>query len=111
MESPKNVLEIFSPLLIFEYIRLMTVAAYVKDDKQPDCVKFKIKAADYERLWQEPLQTALIGLETHFENNVLTAVPSAKCLQQYTNKVMKEGVLQYAENYGKRYENYITVIE
>lgn len=111
MESPQNVLEVFSPLLIFEYIRLMTVAEYVRENKTTECVKFKINAANYELLMQEPLQTALIGIETHFENGVLTTVPSAKCLQQYEHKVMKEGVLQYAENYGKRYENYISIIK
>lgn len=111
MESPKTVLEVFSPLLIFEYIRLMTVADYVRHEGKDDGVKFKISAGDYERLMQEPLQTALIGIDTHFENDVLTAVPSEKCLARYEHKVMKEGVLQYYENYGKRYANYISIIE
>lgn len=111
MEAPKTVLEMFSPLLIFEYIRLMTVAAYIKHEGKIDAVKFKIAADDYKRLMQEPLQTALIGIETHYENGILTAVPSEKCLQLYEHKVMHEGVLQYWENYGKRYENYISIAE
>ena len=111
MESPETVLEVFSPLLILEYIRLMTVADYARHEGKIDGVKFKISAGDYERLMQEPLQTALIGIDTHFENGVLTAVPSEKCLARYEHKVMKEGVLQYYENYGKRYANYISIIE
>lgn len=111
MESPKTILEVFSPLLIFEYIRLMTVAAYIKHDDKIDAVKFKISAGDYERLMQEPLQTALIGIDTHYENGILTAVPSPKCLQYYEHKVMREGVLQYWDNYGKRYENYISIVD
>lgn len=111
MESPKTELEIFSPLLIFEYIRLMSVAAYVSAEGKIDGAKFKISAEDYERLMQEPLQTALIGIDTHYENGILTAVPSAKCLERYEHKVMKEGVLQYRENYGKRYAKYISFVE
>ena len=111
MESPKNVLEVFSPLLILEYIRLMTVAEYVRHEGKIGGVKFKINAHDYERLMQETLQTALIGIDTHFENEVLTAVPSEKCLARYEHNVMKDGVLQYYENYGKRYANYISVID
>ncbi len=111
MESPKTELEIFSPLLIFEYIRLMSVAAFIKADGQVSEVKFKISTDDYERLMREPLQTALIGIDTHFENGVLTAIPNKKCLALYEHKVMKEGVLQYWDNYGKRYAKYISIIE
>ncbi|MBQ7633448.1 MAG: hypothetical protein IJS88_04980 [Alphaproteobacteria bacterium] len=111
MESPKIELEMFSPLLIFEYIRLMSVAAYIKAENKIDGAKFKISAADYERLLQEPLQTALIGIDTHYENGVLIAKPTEKCLKRYEHNVMKEGVLQYWESYGKRYANYISIIE
>lgn len=111
MESPKTVLEVFSPLLIFEYIRLMSVAAYIKHEGKIEGVKFKISPEDYERLMQEPLQTALIGIETQYKDGILMAKPSEKCLQRYEHKVMHEGVLQYWENYGKRYENYISVID
>ncbi|MBR1825658.1 MAG: hypothetical protein IJ770_03630 [Alphaproteobacteria bacterium] len=111
MEAPETVLEMFSPLLILEYIRLMSVASYIKHEGQANGVKFKISAADYERLMQEPLKTALIGIETSFANDVLTAVPSEKCLALYEHKVMRESVLQYWDNYGKRYENYIAVID
>jgi hypothetical protein len=111
MESPQTELEMFSPLLIFEYIRLMSVAAFIKAENKIDAAKFKISAADYERLMQEPLQTALIGIDTRYENGILSATPTEKCLARYEHKVMKEGVLQYWDNYGKRYANYISIIE
>lgn len=111
MESPATELEMFSPLLILQYIRLMSVAKYYKTEGQSKSTKFKISAKDYERLMQEPLQTALIGIETHFENGILTATPSEKCLARYEHKVMKESVLQYMDCYGKRYANYISVAE
>ncbi|MBR3676129.1 MAG: hypothetical protein IKN71_03230 [Alphaproteobacteria bacterium] len=111
MESPSTELEMFSPLLILQYIRLMSVGMYYKTEGNAKSVKFKISAEDYERLMQEPLQTALIGIETHFENGILTATPSAKCLERYEHKVMKESVLQYMDCYGKRYANYIALAE
>ena len=111
MEAPETVLEMFSPLLIFEYIRLMCVAEYIKHDNKLNAVKFKISAADYAKLIEEPLQTALIGIKTDFSEGILTATPSEKCLQRYEHKVMKESVLQYAQNYGKRYANYISLLE
>lgn len=111
MESPTSELEVFSPLLIFEYIRLMSVAAYIEAENNLDGAKFRIKPEDYKRLMQEPLQTALIGLDVNYNDGVLTAVPSAKCLERYVHKVMKESVLQYKENYGKRYANYIKYLQ
>ena len=111
MEAPKTVLEMFSPLLILEYIRLMSVAAYIKHEGALDGVRFKISADDYEKLMQEPLKTALIGIDISYADGKLTAIPSAKCLALYEHKVMRESVLQYWDNYGKRYENYISVID
>jgi len=111
MEAPQTELEMFSPLLILEYIRLMSVAAYIKAEGKIDGVKFAINAENYERLMQEPLQTALIGIEHTYSDGVLTAKPTEKCLTRYEHKVMKESVLQYWDNYGKRYSNYINIIE
>ncbi|MBQ9271867.1 MAG: hypothetical protein IJ218_06365 [Alphaproteobacteria bacterium] len=111
MEAPKTVLEKFSPLLLLEYIRLMTVAMYLKTEGKIDCAKFKICAADYEKLMQEPLQTALIGVETNFKNDILSVKPTQQCLEQYNSPVMNDSVMLYYQNYGKRYQNYISLLE
>lgn len=111
MESPKTELEIFSSILLQEYVRLMTVADYIKRAEDFKCARFRIKSEDYDKMMQEPLQTALIGLELSFAADVLTVVPDAELLKQYDNKIMREVALMFWDNYKNRYAGYINIIE
>lgn len=111
MEAPQNELEVFSAILIQEYIRLMTVADCIKHEGESKGAKFAINDENYKKIIQEPLQTALLGLELNYANGVLSVIPSQDLMKQYENKIMKEMALMYWDNYGKRYAKYITIIE
>ena len=111
MEAPTEKLEVFSSILLQEYIRLMTAAEYVSHEGNIKSAKFAINEANYQKMAQEPLQTALIGLDIHFSDGVLTAIPSEDFLKQYENKIMKEVVQMYANNYKNRYAEFIKLIE
>lgn len=111
MEAPKEELEIFSSILLQEYVRLMTVAAYIKHENNLSGVKFAISKENYDKMMAEPLQTALIGLDLKFTADVLTVVPNNELLQQYENKIMKEVVQIYWDNYKNRYAKFIKIIE
>lgn len=112
MESPTEELKVFSSILLQEYIRLMTAADYVNhEEKGAKGTKFAISEENYQKIMAEPLQTALIGLDVHFSNGVLTAIPSADFLKQYENKIMKEVVQMFANNYKNRYATFIEIIE
>ena len=111
MEAPKSELEVFSSILLQEYIRLMTAADYVRHENNLSGVKFAISEENYAKMMAEPLQTALIGLDLQFVDDVLTVVPSEDFLKQYENKIMKEVVLMFWDNYKNRYAKFIKIIE
>lgn len=111
MEAPTEKLKVFSPLLMLEYIRLMTAAQYVKDDNSHSGTKFSISEENYQKMMSEPLKTALIGLDYRFENNVLTVTASEDFLKQYENKIMREVATTFCNNYKNRYAEYISIIE
>ena len=112
MEAPTEELKVFSSILLQEYIRLMTAADYVGcGEKDIKGTKFAISEENYRKMMAEPLQTALIGLDIHFSDGILTAIPSEDFLKQYENKIMKEVVQMFAVNYKKRYAEFIKIIE
>ena len=111
MEAPTEKLKSFSSILLQEYIRLMTAAAYVKNENNLSGVKFAVSKENYDKMMDEPLQTALIGLDINFADGILTAVPSEDFLKQYENKIMKEVVQLYWNNYKNRYAEFINIIE
>lgn len=111
MEAPTEELKVFSSILIQEYIRLMTAARCIENEDKPKVAKFAINAENYQKMKEEPLQTALIGLDIHFSDGILTAIPSDDFLKQYENKIMKEVVQMFAVNYKNRYAEFIKTIE
>lgn len=111
MEAPTEELEVFSSILLQEYIRLMTIADYVKHENNLSGAKFAINKENFDKMTAEPLQTAFIGLDLKFADDVLTAVPSEELLKQYENKIMKEVVLMFWDNYKNRYAKFIKIIE
>lgn len=112
-EEVKGVLEKFSPLLLQDYIRLMTAACYIKSENKTSGVRFKMLAEHYEKMRAEPLQAPLIGLTLDYDAaaSVLTVTADEKFLALYENKIMNNVALQYFDVYGKRYENYISYQE
>lgn len=111
MEAPTEELEVFSSILLQEYIRLMTAADYINHDGNRKSTRFTVNKENYDKMMAEPLQTALIGLDIQFDKDVLTATPSEDFLKQYENKIIKEVVQMYWNNYKNRYAKFIKVIE
>jgi len=111
MEAPTEELEVFSSILLQEYIRLMTAADYTGSEGSVKGTKFAINEENYKKMMSEPLQTALIGLDLHFSDGVLTVMASEDFLKQYENKIMKEVVQMFAVNYKNRYAKFIKIIE
>lgn len=112
MEAPTTPLEVFSSILLQEYIRTMTAAQYIKNDDNPTNVKFNISAENYAKMIAEPLQVALLDLTLEYDSTVevLTVVPGQEFLEHYHNKIMRDVALQFSEQYKDRYKNFITLI-
>ena len=109
MEAPKEPLTIFSSILLQEYVRLMTAAKFIKNNETEKTAHFKISAENYDKMMAEPLKTALLGLSLEYnrEDALLSATPDDYFIEQFNNKIMCDVALTYAENYGKRYTEFM----
>jgi hypothetical protein len=112
-EKVEGVLEMFSPVLLQEYIRLMTAAVYIKHENNCEYAEFVITPDNYHKIEAEPLKATLIGLDLAYDetNGKLRVVPDAGFLKLYENKIMNGVALKYFDDYGVRYANYITCTE
>lgn len=111
MEAPTEKLQIFSSILLQEYIRLMTVAVCLQNPNKDKVVTFKMSENNYQKMLQEPLQSALLGLDVSWNNGIVSVIPEDKTLAQYSNKVMKESLLLYCNNYKDRYSDFISLAD
>ena len=112
MEEVKGQLEVFSAILLQQYIRLQTAAVCQCAEKICQEAKFKIAPDVYEKMVAEPLQTALLGLQLNYDTitQILTVVPDDEFLAEFTNNIMRDVALQYVDAYKNRYEKYITFV-
>ncbi|MBP5352185.1 MAG: hypothetical protein J6Y91_00270 [Alphaproteobacteria bacterium] len=111
MEKPEQPLKTFSPLSLMEYIRLMTAAVLLKQENAAGSVNFRISAADYDNMMAEKLHTPLLSLTLEYDsvNSVLKVTPDSDFMPQYDNKIMKEVVLTFYDNYKNRYAQWLMV--
>lgn len=109
-EEVKGELEVFSSLLLQEYIRLMTIATYITNENNISCVKFSVKQDVYNMIMEENLKAPLIGLKLKFMNDILEVEADEELLSLYENKIMRDVSLTYFDKYAKRYSKYITYV-
>lgn len=112
MEKAEGELEVFSSILMQQYIRLMVAAAYHQSEGRQTTFSFAINPANYELMMQEPLQTALLNLELFYDKEAekLNVTPNSEFIEQYQNAIMKDVAEKYFANYAHRYERYIRFI-
>ena len=112
MEKVDGELEVFSSILMQEYIRLMTAAAYHQSEGRQSTFVFDIAPSDYEKMRAEPLQTALLGLTLEYDaaNSRLNVTPEAEFIEQYQNAIMKDVAEKYFTNYAHRYDKFIRFV-
>lgn len=109
-EEVKGELEVFSSLLLQEYIRLMTIATYITKDNNVSCVKFSVQQDIYDKIMDEDIKAPLIGLQLNFVNDVLEVSADNDLLSLYENKIMRDVSLTYFDKYATRYSRYIKYI-
>ena len=68
MEKPETELEVFSPLSLMEYVRLMTAAHYINQGPNSGVARFKISTENYAKMNAEPLKAPLIGLTFNYND-------------------------------------------
>lgn len=113
MAETDKTLEVFSAILIEQYIRLMTAAVYHRSEKQIIGADFKISPENYTQMLQDASQTSLLGLELTYDEkqNILHATPDAEFLEEFENNIMRDFALKYYDENMNRYKNYILLQE
>lgn len=113
MEKTNKELEVFSAILIEQYIRLMTAAVYHRSEKQIIGADFKISPENYAKMRQDASQTSLLGLELTYneEQNILHATPDAEFLEEFENNIMRDVALKFYDTNMHRYKSYILLQE
>lgn len=111
MEHPETELEVFSPISMQEYVRLMTAAHYINMGADSGAARFKIAPENFEKMDAEPLKAALIGLSLNYkpEEQILEVTADEAFLHLYENKIMNEVARVFAVNYKNRYASKIMV--
>ena len=89
--------ESFSPILIEEYIRLMTAAHYIRSEDKSGNIQFKIAPDDFKAVQEYHIQAPLIGLTLQYneDSGVLTVTGSEEFTQMYENKIQEEVALNF----------------
>lgn len=109
MEKPENKLEVFSPLLLENHIRLITLAnCIIGEDKNTKTI-FSISAENYQNMVSYKLQTPFIGVISSYDEKAekLSCSAEQELYEMYANKIMREVALVYKENYLHRYDKFI----
>lgn len=110
--------EIFSPILIENYIRFETAAQYIKaleEGASGDVVvsaKFKISKAYFEQLKNSDNQAPLLGLTLDYDESteILTVTVDAYFKELYENKIMRDVALKQCEDCKERYSKFISLV-
>ena len=109
MEKPENKLEVFSPLLLKNHIRLLAVANCITAENANIKTDFIISPENYQNMMSDELQAPLIGIVLQYDEKTqrLSAGITQDVYDMYANKIMREVALVYKENYFHRYDNFI----
>ena len=112
-EEVKGELEVFSALLLQNYIRIITAALYIKHENKLNGVSFKISKDNFAEMNATEIQAPLIGLNIQYnpDNEMLTSVPNEDFLKLYENKIMRDVTLKFYDDYRERYVKFICLIE
>lgn len=99
----------FSPILIEEYIRLMTAAHYIRSEDKSGSIQFKIAPDDFKAVQECHIQAPLIGLTLQYneDSGVLTVTGSEEFTQMYENKIQEEVALNFEIVNKQRYAQWI----
>lgn len=104
----------FSPILIMEFIRQVTVAHYLNGKSLETPVRFKLAKPYYEEIKAYDLQVQFIRLQAEYDETV--EVLSVKADETLVNRFKEQKSLveiagKYEEQYAERYKKFIEVLD
>lgn len=105
------ILDFFSPVLIQEYIRLMTAVYYIQSEDKSGSCKFSIKPEHYNQIINHEVKGPLTGLTLNYDEtqNILTVRGNEHFIKSYENKIQEEVSLKFAQENTQRYSKFISL--
>ena len=109
MEKPADLLEAFSPLLLENHIRMLTIANCIIAENKDEKTSFSITKDDFKKMMENEPQSPLIGINLQYDEKTqkLSTGIEQSLYDAYANKLMREVALLYKENYFHRYDKFI----
>lgn len=114
MTEESNSEALFSPILIMEFIRQVTVAYYLNGQSLDEPVRFKLAKAYYDEIMAYDLQVQFIRLYVEYDEKM--EVLSVKTDEVLINRFKEQKSLveisgKYEEKYAERYKKFIEVLK
>lgn len=105
----------FSPILIMEFVRQVTVSRFLNSENTKDlAVKFKLPKKYYDEIKAFPLKAQTIRLDIHYDEaaEILTVKAEDILLNRFREqKSQVEIANKYEGQYAKRYRKFIEIID
>lgn len=105
---------LFSPILIMEFIRQVSVAYFLNGRSLDEPVRFKLSKSYYEEITAFYLQVQFIRLDVKYDETteVLSVTADEVLLNQFREqKSLVEIAGKYKEQFAERYKKFIEVLE
>lgn len=102
----------FSPILIMEFVRQVTVNRFLNG--ATEAVEFKISNKYYEEMRAFPIQAQMIHLEVKYDekSEILSVKADDVVLEHFrSQKSQMEIAGKYENQYAERYKQYIEIME
>ena len=103
----------FSPILIMEFIRQVTVARCLAEDNPMQETRFHLGREYYEQIMNYPLKVQQIRLFLNYDEGaeILTVKTDETLINRFKEqKSLIEIAQKYEGQYAQRYQKYVTVI-
>lgn len=117
MSETWPVYDLFSPILIGNYIRFETALKVIRNAEAENksesvLAKFKIAKEYFEQLKNSEFQAPLIGLKLDYDevSSVLSVEPDEDFAAAYENKIMKDVAQKQSDDCKVRYSKFIEVL-
>ena len=113
MTDENNSDALFSPILIMEFIRQVTVAHYLNGQPLDKAVRFKLAKTYYDEIVSYELQVQFIRLCVEYDEakEVLSVTADEALINRFKEqKALVEIAKNYEAQYAERYKNFIEVV-
>lgn len=104
----------FSPILIMEFIRQVTVSHFLNSETLDMAVRFKLPKAYYDEIMAFPLKAQTIRLTYDYDeaNEILSVKTDEVLINRFKEqKSLVEIANKYEGQFAERYKKFIEVVE